>query len=343
MPELPRPRAPVRDTSGDPAAEVHAARTAAALFDLDGWAQIEIDGRDRAKFLHNFCTNEVRGLATGQGCEAFLTNVQGKVLAHVFIYAGEDALELLAVPGSSERIIDHLSRYQISEDVTFCDRSRDRGLLLVAGPQAAIALANAGQNAAALGGGKLRGVRLEPADGMLFRNDFLGLPGFLIACPAAQSSDWSARLAGAGALPAGVVAFETLRIEAGFPLYGVDVTDANLAQEVNRTAQAISFSKGCYLGQEPIARIDAMGHVNQQLRGIRLHAGPCPASGAEILTADDEPRKIGQITSAVASPETGLPIALGYLKRHFDSPGMAVSIAVENRSVPGELFWPERG
>src|SRR5579872_505452 len=152
MPEPTRPRVPVRDTSGDPASEIHAARTAAALFDLGGWAQIEIGGRDRAKFLHNFCTNDVRSLAAGQGCEAFLTNVQGKVLAHVFIYAGEDSLELLAVPGSSERIIAHLSRYQISEDVTFCDKSSDRGLLLAAGPQAAIALANAGQNAAALGG-----------------------------------------------------------------------------------------------------------------------------------------------------------------------------------------------
>jgi folate-binding protein YgfZ len=332
----------VRDTSGDPRAEYHSARTAAALFDLSGWTQLEVSGSDRAKFLHNFCTNDVRGLAPGQGCEALVTNVQGKVLAHLFVYARHDALELLAVPGSAERIVAHLSRYQISEDVAFHDLSAERSLFLVAGPQAAIALANAGESVQELGRGKLHSAEAAAADGMLYRNDFLGLPGFLIASAAAKASDWSARLADAGAVSAGVAAFEALRIEAGFPLYGIDASDANLAQELSRTAQAISFSKGCYLGQEPIARIDAMGHVNQQLRGIRLREGPSPAAGAEIFTADPEARKIGQITSSAVCPETGLPVALGYLKRHFDTAGMAVHVAEGNRRIPGELFWPEK-
>jgi len=271
-----------------------------------------------------------------------VTNVQGKVLAHLFIYARHDALELIAVSGCAERIVAHLSRYQISEDVTFHDLSAERGLFLVAGPQAAIALANAGESVQDLGRGKLHCAEAAAADGILYRNDFLGLPGFLIASPTARSSDWLARLADAGTVNAGIAAFEALRIEAGFPLYGVDASDANLAQEFNRTAQAISFSKGCYLGQEPIARIDAMGHVNQQLRGIRFREGPSPAAGAQIFTADAEARKIGQITSAAISPETGLPVALGCLKRHFDTPGMAVHAAVEDRRIPGELFWPEK-
>jgi len=331
----------VRDTSGDRKAEYHAARTAAAVFDLGGWMQLEVSGSDRAKFLHNFCTNDVRGLAPGHGCEAFVTNLQGKVLAHLFIYARHDTLELMAVPGCAERVIAHLSRFQIREDVAFHDRTAEQGLFLVAGPQAAIALTNAGESVQELGRGSLRCAEAAAADGTLYRNDFLGLPGFLIASPTAKSSDWSARLADAGAVEAGVAAFEALRIEAGFPLYGVDASDANLAQELSRTAQAISFSKGCYLGQEPIARIDAMGHVNQQLRGIRFREVPSPAAGAEIFTTDAEPRQIGHITSAAISPETGLPVALGYLKRHFDTPGMAVHVAAENRRIPGELFWPE--
>ncbi len=141
-------------------------------------------------------------------------------------------------------------------------------------------------------------------------------------------------------MPAGTAAFDALRTEAGFPLYGIDITDANLAQEVNRTAQAISFTKGCYLGQEPIARIDAMGHVNQQLRGIRLSAGPVPAAGTEVLTTDGDPRKIGQITSAAMSYGTNLPVALGYLKRNYDSPGLEVGVASSAATIRGEVFWP---
>jgi hypothetical protein len=149
-------------------------------------------------------------------------------------------------------------------------------------------------------------------------------------------------LKGAGAIPAGAAAFEALRIEAGFPVYGVDITDANLAQEVNRTVQAISFAKGCYLGQEPIARIDAMGHVNQQLRGVRLSAGPAPAAGAEVLTADAEPRKIGQVTSAAISYPSNQPVALAYLKRNFDSPGLQVGVALPRGAIAGQVFWPSR-
>src|SRR5690242_6229145 len=107
------PSALVRETSGDVQVEFRSARTAAVLFELDHWTQLELTGSDRAKFLHNFCTNDIRGLTTGVGVEAFLTNVQGKVLAHVFVYVRYDTLDLFSVLGSAERITAHLSRYQI--------------------------------------------------------------------------------------------------------------------------------------------------------------------------------------------------------------------------------------
>lgn len=335
------PSALVREASGDAQAEFRSACNTAVLFELDHWTQLELTGSDRAKFLHNFCTNDVRGLTPGLGVEAFLTNVQGKVLAHVFVYARHETLDLFSVPGSAERILAHLSRYQISEDVAFHDASSERGLLLVAGPQAAIALANGGQNVQTLTAGKLRSTEAEEVAGTICRNDFLGIPGFLIACPAIQTSAWIGRLEKAGARRAGSAAFETLRLEACFPLYGIDISEANLAQEVNRTSQAINFSKGCYLGQEPIARIDAMGHVNQQLRGIRLLASGLPVAGAEVFAVEAEPRKIGQITSAALCPETGRALALGYLKRNFDTPGLGVNVATDAGKIAGEVFWPE--
>jgi hypothetical protein len=323
---------------GDPHQEYVAARSAAATFDLDGWTQVELEGEDRGKFLHNFCTNDVRSLTPGNGCEAFITSVQGKVLAHVFVYASANTLLLVGAPGGAERIIEHLSRYLISEDVTIADRTAERGLLFVTGPQAAIALFNLGAGAMSLGNGQHCRCTLGALDFIICRNDLVELPGFLLSCPAEQSARLWNTLDEAGGEKAGSAAFHALRIEAGFPLYGVDITDANLAQEVNRTAWAISFSKGCYLGQEPIARIDALGHVNQQLRGIRLSEAPVPPAGSEITSTGADPRQIGRITSAALSFETNLPVALGYLKRHFDTPGLEVTVVVEERKIPAELF-----
>lgn len=329
---------PPHDDSHDLHQQYAAATNAAASFDLAHWTQIEVAGNDRAKFLHNFCTNDIRNLKAGQGCEAFITNVQGKVLAHVFVYAQANSLELIGVPGCAEPIIKHLSRYQISEDVSFADRTSERGLVLVAGPQAAISLFNLGAGAMSLGPGQHCHCAIGSLAFTVCRNDLLGQPGFLLMCPAAQTAQLRQALDEAGAQKADEAVFNALRIEAAFPIYGIDITDGNLAQEVNRTAQAISFSKGCYLGQEPIARIDAMGHVNRLFRGIRLEEGPVPAAGAIVTTADAEPREIGIVTSAALSFGTDLPVALGYLKRHFDTPGLKVQVHVEGRAIPGEVF-----
>src|SRR5258708_28131531 len=114
--EQPEPR---HENAGDLQREYAAARTGAATFDLAGWTQVDLTGNDRARFLHNFCTNDIRSLTTGNGCEAFITNVQGKVLAHVFVYAASDKLRLVAAPNCAGAIVRHLSRYQINEDVTF--------------------------------------------------------------------------------------------------------------------------------------------------------------------------------------------------------------------------------
>ncbi len=302
---------------------------------------MELTGSDRAKFLHNFCTNEIKGLTAGSGCEAFLTNVQGKLLAHLFVSAGEESLYLISAPGTAERIIKHLSRYQINEDVTFRDVSAERGLLLVAGPGAGTLLRDIGCDIQPFVNGQHRRFPWGPSELRIFRNDFLRLAGFFVSATTAALDDLAAKLVRAGAVRAGATVFNSLRIAAGFPLYGVDLSDANLAQEANLTAQAISFAKGCYLGQEPIARIDALGHVNQQLRILRLANGPVPAPGTEVLTADDEPRKIGQITSAAPHYGTDNPVALALMKRNYDTPGLAVGVPVNGTTIIAEVYWPE--
>ncbi|MBI3865115.1 MAG: aminomethyl transferase family protein [Planctomycetia bacterium] len=329
------------DQLGNPVNEYTAAVAGAALFDLSHWTQLELTGADRAKFLHNFCTNDIKALAPGNGCEAFVTNVQGKILAHLFVYAGEDSLFLISAPGTGPRIVDHLSRYQINEDVAFRDLSAERGLVLLAGPCAATTLRDVGCEVQLFVNGQHQRVQWGPAELRVFRNDLLRLSGFLGSAPPEIVRDFSSTLVRAGAVPAGAGVFNALRIAAGFPLYGVDLAETNLAQEANLTAQAISFSKGCYLGQEPIARIDALGHVNQQMRILRLDAGPVPAAGTEVLTADAEPRPIGRITSAELSYATDRPIALAFLKRNYDTPGLKVGVPIGGVTVDAEVYWPE--
>lgn len=326
---------------GDPRVEYAAARETAALFDLSNRTHIELTGRDRGRFLHNFCTNDIRGLAAGKASEAFLTNVQGKVVAFVSVYATDEALWLTSVPGSAERIIAHLSRYLISEDVTLTDRTAELSALLVAGPDAPQIVARVLPAAATLGASP----SLDPANPLhaiqVRRHDILRLPGFILVGPLTEIRAMRERLIAAGATPAGRAAFEALRIEAGFPLYGVDITDANLAQEASRTAQAISFTKGCYLGQEPIARIDALGHVNQQLRGVRIEGEPIPPPGTELFDPADKTKKVGRVTSSARSYADNRPVALAYIRRGHEAPGTPVVVSVSNALLPATIFWPE--
>lgn len=335
------PKASASDDFGDPRAEYRAARESAALFDLPDRTQVELTGRDRAKFLHNFCTNDIRGLTAGHACEAFLTSVQGKVLAYVSVYATAEALWLASVPDAAGKIIAHLSRYQISEDVTFADRSAEQGTLLVTGPRAEQIVRTTFPSAALpTVSPSITTTAIDQGVLQIRRHDLLRLPGYLVVAPPSILEGCRQRLVDAGALRAGRSVFEALRIEAGFPLYGIDITDANLAQEASRTPRAISFTKGCYLGQEPIARIDALGHVNQQLRGLQLVGGPVPPPGCEVLTPGLEPRKIGVVTSAAMSYGADRPVALAYVRRGFETSGTALEVRVNTATVPAVVFWP---
>ncbi|MBI5761691.1 MAG: folate-binding protein YgfZ [Planctomycetales bacterium] len=328
--------------SSTPQADYAAARSAAALFDLSDRTHLELTGTDRAKFLHGFCTNEIKAVKPGQGTEAFITNVQGRVLGHVFVFATDSSLWLDTVVGQSERLVKHLSRYQITEDVSFGDRSEEWAELLVAGPQAAdivskIAAVSLPTNhlAHVVAPGVLsNGVALQ-----VRRFDILGVPGFLLLTLRESIPELIALVAARGARSVGPDVFESLRIEAVWPHYGRDMSDENLAQEENRTTQAISFKKGCYLGQEPIARIDALGHVNQELRLIRIPASLPPPAGSELFSIDSDAKAIGRVTSSACDFENeGGAVALAYLRRGFLEGGMSVRVRVDDQFVNASIM-----
>jgi folate-binding protein YgfZ len=140
----------------------------------------------------------------------------------------------------------------------------------------------------------------------------------------------SDRLIAAGAEMCQMETLDIVRVEAGFPFYGRDITEENLPQEVHRNERAISFTKGCYLGQETVARIDALGHVNRTLAGLRWDVAEIPPTGQELIVAG---RVVGQITSAVWSPRYDSPLSLAYLRQGQNQPGLRLDTTIGTAEV----------
>lgn len=320
---------------GDPRGEDAAARTTSAVFDLSGRTHLTLTGRDRARFLHGFCTNDVKRLTAGEGCEAFVTNLKGRIIEHILIAVASEAIHLSGTAGFEEPLFSHLDRYLITDDVQIVRRSDELADLLLSGPTALSMLNSFANEAGALVPYAHRDVVIDGRQCTVQRIDLLAVPGVLVTVPRAALETIRGALAAAGARPAGVAVFEARRIEAGLPLYGVDVTDDNLAQEAMRTERCISFKKGCYLGQEPIARLDALGHVNRQLTAMRFATAAPPANGTALLTSDN--KDAGKISSAAIVPSTGQVVALGMVRSAFAKPGSELFIEVAGARVRGEV------
>jgi folate-binding protein YgfZ len=298
--------------------QIDALRRGVGVADVSDRTRIEITGNDRLTFLNGFCTNDIKSLAVGGGCEAFVTNVKGKVLGHVFVFRTDQSLVLDGAAGQAERIIPHLNRYIIREDVELCESARETGEWLLGG-EAAPALLDQ------LTDGEIPALllshttcRLGGVPVGIYRAPLLTEPAFLISCPRPDASQIRDALLAAGAVECGADALEIRRVEAGFPSYGRDIDEDNLPQEVNRDAQAISFTKGCYLGQETVARLDSRGHVNRMLCGLRWELQQVPVAG-EALVVNGQ--VVGRITSSVWSPRVEAPLTLAYVRREYAAVG----------------------
>jgi folate-binding protein YgfZ len=332
---------------GDTVAEYNQAKNHAALFDVSSRSKIEVSGADAGTFLNNLCSNDVKNLSAGNGCEAFFTNIKAKVVAHVFLYRLEPGSQkevywLDAVPSQAEKIIKHLDHFLISEQVEFGDRTREFAQLHLAGPEARATLVKAlGEDLPDL---REHQVALRDlGDGtpcQIRRQDRLGVPGYDLVCSSAQASAVWGKLISAGARPAGSMVHEALRIEAGTPSYGLDIDENTLAPEVGRIPQTISYTKGCYLGQEPIVRARDLGHVNRTLRTLTVETGEAIARGAKL---GRDGKEVGQITSSAAVPGAAKTFALAYVRRGNTDYGTELEAVVgETRfkatvgNVPGQ-------
>ncbi len=306
---------------GDPAAEEQAIRQGVAVADVSDRTQVELGGDDRVKFLHNLCTNDILKLSTGAGCEAFLLDAQGRILAYLLVFLRNDSIVVESSPGHTEAILSQLDRYLIREKVELSDASQEWGELLLAGPKVPDALEKVGTQAPATAPLSNRETTIAGHAVQLRRVDLAASGSILIAVPRRALLDvWNA-LAGGGAVPVGATAVDMARIEAGSPIYGVDINDRSLPQEIARDDRTIHFSKGCYIGQETVARIDARGHVNKFLVGVRFEASEVPPVGTPLR---DDATEVGNITSATFSGALAAPLALAYVKRGCEAPGQTL-------------------
>ena len=283
---------------------------------------LRVCGQDRAKLLHNLCTNDIVGAPAGAGREAFLCTVQGKILAHVHIYVEADAHVIETVPGQAAKLAHHLDRYVIREDVAWTDQSSAVGQVLIAGSGAVEwCRARFGE----WGGESFPDALLQHApcpglgDGAVLRRvPFLGDTTFALQVAREELESVWTKLQARGAHPCPGDVAESVRLEQGYPWYGSDIGEHNLPQEIQRDAAAIHFQKGCYLGQETVARIDALGHVNRLLVGVLWEGTTIPAPGSELLRSG---AMVGQVTSAGWSPRRRSPLALALVRRPAADPG----------------------
>ncbi len=328
---------------GDAGAEYEAVRggAGAGLFDLSSRARIEVSGAEAVQFLNGMVTNDVATLAEGAWMHAAFPNVQGRLVARVRVLRRADAFLFDTEPATHAALLKTLERFTLAGDFRVKDLTAETALVSVQGARAAVIVGEAlGFEAAGLERGRVAFVsegKFGERPLNVIRATHTAEDGFDVFVDAgAASSVWDA-LAGAGARPAGFDALEVLRVEAGVPRYGSDASDANVVLEVVDESEAVSYTKGCYVGQEIIARIHWRGHVAKKLTGLVFDGEAAPTVGAKIKGADGE-KEIGRVTSVVTSPRLGRVVALGLVRYEHLAPGTEVKVFdAEETSFPARV------
>lgn len=303
--------------------QYNAAHNSAVLIDRSSKGTIALTGADRASFLHALLTNDIASLGKGRGVYAAYLTPQGRMIADMRVIETGTRILLGVERDVAAPLAKRLDMLIFSEDVQARDATDELATIGVYGPSAASVIRRAtGLSAADL----VDQYDNLTSDGMsIVREDGLGVPGYDVYAPKERADDLRATLAGSGAVAASEETVETLRIEAGLPRFGLDMNTDTIPLEAGLERRAISFTKGCYVGQEVIVRVTHRGHgrVARRLVTIVLPGGAVPASGDKIHMGD---RVVGEITSATASPKLGAALALGYVQREHAVPGVQLAV-----------------
>jgi len=321
---------------GDKGAEYETLQKRAAILDLSFRGRLCITGADRVRFLHGQVTNDIKRLRAGEGTYAALVSAKGRMESDLNVHFLREELLLDFEPGLTETVLHRLEKYIVADDVQVIDVGPLYGLLSVQGPQAAGVIRNSG-SFPEIPDGKYQFKHLaDPKAGDLYLMNLprVGTSGFDLFVPLEALASVAERLLEGGRILAarwaGWEALETARIESGIPRFGVDMDNSNFPQECGIEANAVSYNKGCYIGQEVLNRIHTLGHVNRQLQGLKLAKDlkSLPIKGDKLFV---EGKEVGSITSAIASPKLKQNIALGIVRKEAAAVGTELKLHSDQR------------
>ena len=321
--------------------EYLALTTGCTLIDLSFRSRICLLGPDREKFLHGQVTNEILRLRPGEGTYAALVTAKGKLQCDLFVYKLAEELLLDFEPGLTPAITERLEKYIIAEDVQIVDVAPHYGLLSLQGPTSADVLGSA-QFGSSIPEEPLAWAKAASPAGDLYvmNNSHFGSAGFDLFVPAPDLPQVASRLAQI-ATCVGQDACEIARIENAIPRFGVDMDENNLAPEALGEG-AISYAKGCYIGQEVIARIRTYGQVAKALRMIRLpnELQGLPTGGEKLFK---DGREVGYITSSALSPKHGAMVALAYVRKEANASGDKLQFGSPDGGIAQVIAVPGKG
>ena len=324
------------------ATDVDVLQQGAAVIPRVGRYVVRVSGSERATWLQGLLTNDVQALAPGQGCYAAWLTPQGRMITDAVVLAEENTLTVDVPVALGELVYRQLDAAIFAEDVQITDEGALWGMVGVHGLNAAATMSRA------MVGSRPSATRLsaeammdwpEYANaplgllGRVMRLDHYGTPGFVIRVPVDARDLWMSRLRLAGGTPIAAEVVEFARIEAGRPEFLVDMDADTIPLEAGIEDRAISFTKGCYVGQEVIVRVvhRGGGRVARKLVGLKLDSASVPAARAPVR---GERGEVGRVTSAAWSPRLRCTVALAYVHRDFVEPGTSLTVDCDGTPVP---------
>lgn len=326
---------------GNAASEYRAVRTAAGMSDLSGRGKLRMTGADRQRFLHRVVTNDVEQLEAGVGVYACMLTPQGKIISDMTVHVREDDLLIDVEPGMAEVLRDTLDRYALMDDVEIADVTAQYGLIGVSGRRADDCIQHLAGPLAPLPPGAHAEIELSGVHATVARTHRTGELDYDIYVSAESADEiWKALLAGVGdgvpCVPIGYETLEVLRVEAGIPRCTAELDDRIIPNEAVKE-RAVSFTKGCYIGQEPVVMMEHRGRPNRLLSGLVIEGETLPEHNALIRK---DGKDAGWITTAVHGRAVDGIIALGFVRRRFRAsggPGWPLEVEVDGVPVRAEM------
>jgi folate-binding protein YgfZ len=307
----------------------------AGVLDLSSRGRILVTGSEAVMFLNGLVTNDMKTLERNSWMPAAFPNVQGRLLASVRILNHEQGFLIDTEPATRQKVLQLLDRFTLAGDFRVSDLSDESAVLSVQGHKAPTVIQSIfGEVGAGIKDREVTNTMWGGHQVTIIRATHTAEDGLDLFLDAADRNDLQEALIAAGVAPVNEESAEVLRIEAGIPRYGIDMDESTVVTEANLD-EAVSFTKGCYVGQEIIVRIKHRGHVAKKLAGIVLEREATIEAGAKILSIDD--KEVGRVTSSTFSPKLDKTIGLGYVKYDYLAAGTGVRVSAGDTNIPAKV------